>query len=83
MPRTRADSNTQLAAIFDQLLALRESVHALHVTEQDRAISLRGHQTVDDDEALDLAFAKLQDDIAGIEEGLATIAEAMGDIPKL
>nr|WP_314489672.1 hypothetical protein [uncultured Pseudomonas sp.] len=83
MSSTRLDSNTQLAAIFDQLLALRESVHQLHVTEQERAITLRGHQTVDDNEALDLAFAKLQADIAGIEEGLATIAEAMGDIPKL
>lgn len=72
-----------MTAILDQLLALRESVRELQATEQKRAISLRGHQTVDGDEAVQLLFAKLQDDIASIEEALAAIAEATGDIPKL
>jgi hypothetical protein len=77
------DSRVQVTAILDQLLALRESVRELQATEQKRAISLRGHQTVDGDEAVQLLFAKLQDDIASIEEALAAIAEATGDIPKL
>jgi len=77
------DSRVQVTAILDQLLALRESVRELQATEQKRAISLRGHQTVDGDEAVKLLFAKLQDDIASIEEALAAIAEATGDIPKL
>lgn len=77
------DSKVQVTAILDQLLALRESVRKLQATEQKRAISLRGHQTVDGDEAVQLLFAKLQDDIASIEEALAAIAEATGDIPKL
>ncbi|WP_431033565.1 hypothetical protein [Pseudomonas yamanorum] len=77
------DSKAQVAAILEQLFALRESVRELQSTEQRQAISLRGHQTVDEDEAVHLLFEKLQDDIASIEEALAVIAEATGDISKL
>nr|WP_314533529.1 hypothetical protein [uncultured Pseudomonas sp.] len=76
-------SKTQIAAIFDQLLALRKSVSELHDTEVNSVNTLRGHQTVDVDGAIQLLFLKVQDDISGLEEALATIAEATGDIPKL
>ena len=76
-------SKTQIAAIFDQLLALRKSVSELHDTEVNSVNTLRGHQTVDVDGAIQLLFSKVQDDISGLEEALATIAEATGDIPKL
>ncbi|WP_189672151.1 hypothetical protein [Pseudomonas sp. SWRI18] len=76
------DSREQVAAIFAQLLALRESVTALERAQEERAGSLRGHQTVDVDGAFRLVFQKLQDEITRMEETLATLAEATGDGPK-
>ncbi|VEF11026.1 Uncharacterised protein [Pseudomonas fluorescens] len=76
-------SQAQIAAIFDQLLALRESVNELQETERRGVDALRGHQTMDVAGAFNLVFEKLQDNIASMEEALATIAEATGDIPKL
>lgn len=78
----KGSSKTQIAAIVDQLLVLRESVNILREMEAENVSSLRGHQTMDVDGAFDLVFDKLQGDIAGMEEALATIAEATGDVPK-
>ncbi|WP_338107738.1 hypothetical protein [Pseudomonas corrugata] len=78
-----AAGKTKVAQIFDQLLALRESVNALQEKELRRVIALRGQQTVDVDEAVHQSFVDLQNHIAGMEEVLATIAEATGIIPKL
>lgn len=77
-----AQSQAQIGVIFDQLLALRESVNRLQQIEDERVGTLRGHQTVDVDGAFLLVFQKLQDNIADMEEALATIAEATGDAPK-
>lgn len=74
---------TQLSAIYLQLRGLRESVNTLEKIETDEVDSLRGHQTVDPDESVELAMSKLRDQIAEMEETLATLAEATGDIPKL
>lgn len=76
------DTREQVAAIFAQLLALRESVTALERAQEERAGSLRGHQTVDVDGAFRLVFQKLQDEITRMEETLATLVEATGDGPK-
>lgn len=73
----------QIAAIFDQLVALRKSVASLEKTEKEGVDSLRGHQTVDVEGAFRLVFQKLEDNIASMEESLAVLAEATGDIPKL
>lgn len=78
-----AKSQAQIVAIFDQLMSLRESVDNLQQTENEREASLRGHQTMDVDGAFLLVFQKLKDNIASMEEALATLAEATGDIPKL
>ena len=78
-----AKSQAQIVAIFDQLMSLRESVNNLQQTESEEEGSLRGHQTMDVDGAFLLIFQKLQDNIASMEEALATLAEATGDIPKL
>lgn len=64
-------------------MSLRESVNTLQQMENKREGSLRGHQTMDVDGAFLLTFQKLQDNIASMEEALATLAEATGDIPKL
>ncbi|MBV4484620.1 hypothetical protein HU727_003355 [Pseudomonas sp. SWRI153] len=78
-----AESQARIAAIFEQLLALRESVNSLQQMETETVGALRGHQTVDPCEAMNLVFRKLNDDIASMEEALATLAEATGDVPKL
>lgn len=78
-----AHSQAQIVAIFDQLLALRESVNRLQQLEDEGIGTLRGHQTVDVDGTFRLVFQKLQDNIANMEEALATIAEATGDAQKL
>ncbi|OLY72259.1 hypothetical protein AU074_13875 [Pseudomonas sp. ATCC PTA-122608] len=77
------DSKALVAGIFDQLRTLRETVTDLETVDEKEVISLRGAQTVDVDGAVHLSFMKLQDQIAAMEETLATIAEATGEIPKL
>ncbi|MCX2898726.1 hypothetical protein [Pseudomonas mandelii] len=77
-----AQSQAQIGTIFDQLLSLRESVNSLQQMENERVGTLRGHQTVDVDGSFLLVFQKLQNNIADMEEALATIAEATGDAPK-
>lgn len=75
-------SKIRIAAIFDQLRVLRESVTELETVESEVA-SLRGSQTMDIKGAVQLSFTKLQGQIAAMEETLASIAEATGEIPKL
>jgi len=75
-------SKNRIAAIFDQLRILRESVTELETMESEVA-SLRGSQTMDVKGSVQLSFSKLQDQIAAMEETLASIAEATGEIPKL
>lgn len=72
----------RIAAIFDQLRVLRNSVTDLETVESEVA-SLRGSQTMDVKGAVQLSFTKLQAQIGAMEETLASIAEATGEIPKL
>lgn len=78
-----AYSRTLIAGIFDQLRVLRQAVTELGAVEESDVASLRGSQTMDVEGAIHLSFMKLQDQIAAMEETLATIAEATGEIPKL
>lgn len=75
--------HVSIAEVFDHLRLLRQKVSALAADEESRVLSLAGHQTTDAKEAIHLSFVKLQDQIGAIEETLATIAEATGEIPKL
>lgn len=77
------DSKALVAGIFDQLRVMRETVTNLEAIEESEVNSLRGAQTTDVEGAVHLSFMKLQDQIAEMEETLATIAEATGEIPKL
>lgn len=77
------ESGMKTREIFEQLRRLRRSVSELEASESYDVQALRGSQTPDTDEAMQLSFAKLQEQIAGMEETLATIAEATGEIPKL
>lgn len=72
-----------LSQIFDQLRMLRGTISALETLHESEFFCLSGQQTVDVDAAVHLAFRKLQDQLAEMEETLATIAEATGVIPKL
>lgn len=77
------DSKALVAGIFDQLRILRETVTDLEAVDGSEVTSLAGAQTVDVTEAVHLSFMKLQDQIAAMEETLATIAEATGEISKV
>lgn len=77
------DSKALVAGIFDQLRVLRETVTDLEAADGPEVESLAGAQTVDVAEAVHLSFMKLQDQIAAMEETLATIAEATGEISKV
>jgi hypothetical protein len=76
-------NSVSINAVFEHLRLLREKVTALALDEESQVVTLEGNQTPDSKEAIHLSFAKLQDQIAGMEETLATIAEATGEIPKL
>lgn len=73
----------QIVIVFDELRALRSSLLLLQGMEEKRLNSLRGHQTVDNKGALTLSFERLQSNVADMEDVLATLAEAMGAVPKL
>jgi len=77
------DISAFFTEVSGQLRVLRETVRDLEKVEEFQVVSLRGAQSVDVDGALHLSFRKLEDQIAGIEETLAAIAEAIGTIPKL
>ena len=77
------DHLDQITIVFEQLRTLRSSLLMLQETEEKRVHSLRGHQTVDDEDSLTLSFVRLQSNLADSEEVLAAIAEAMGAMPKL
>ncbi|NWC76192.1 hypothetical protein HX823_19120 [Pseudomonas sp. P7759] len=77
------DSKTLLVGIFEHLRVLRATVAELESVAEIEVDALRGSQTVDVDDSIHLSFMKLQDQIGEMEETLATIAEATGEIPKL
>ncbi|XSS62207.1 hypothetical protein ACP9OK_25735 [Pseudomonas sp. B11] len=77
------DSKTLLAGIFEHLRVLRATVAELESVAEIEVDALRGSQTVDVDDSIHLSFMKLQDQIGEMEETIATIAEATGEIPKL
>lgn len=76
------DSAILVAGIYKQLRALRGAVMDLEAVEYE-VTSLQGSQTMDIEGAVHLSFIKLQDQIAAMEETLASIAEATGEISKL
>ncbi|MFJ5300920.1 hypothetical protein ACIQAL_30900 [Pseudomonas sp. NPDC088368] len=74
--------NALVKHILDQLQDLRETVNDLRILDMTEVDSLRGAQTADTDEALHLSFLALQEQLAGVEETVAMIAEATGDVAK-
>ncbi|WP_408600461.1 hypothetical protein [Pseudomonas sp. PLMAX] len=72
---------THFDGLFDKLQSLRNAVESLEKDEQNH--SLRGHQTVDSSEAIQLSFQKLQAAVKEMENTLLMIAEATGEIGKL
>lgn len=76
-------SHEQFETAWTKLQLLRGSIRDLEHAELERVHRLRGSQTVDDLEAVQQSFAKLELAILDIEETLATIGEATGEIGKL
>ena len=76
---------TQLAPQLETVFAQIRTLHRSIVTLEEVAgyHSLRGHQTVDDDECIDISFESLHAAIRSMEQTLTLFAEAMGEIRKL
>lgn len=71
---------TQIASL---LRALREAVIELEQIELAHVKHLTGDQTVDSRQSLSQCFANFQDSITDMENGLASVAEATGEISEL
>jgi hypothetical protein len=78
-----SDSQQRFQAAWVTLGQLRSRIRDLERSELERVDRLRGHQTVDDREALGQSFARLETALLDIEETLATLGEATGEIGKL
>jgi len=78
-----SSSHQLFNSVCTTLHTLRDGVEALERSELERVEQLRGHQTVDDREAVQQSFARLQQALFDIEETLATLGEATGEIGKL
>ncbi|QVX15429.1 hypothetical protein DB356_12275 [Pseudomonas congelans] len=76
-------SQQQFRSVCATLQSLRKQVDDLQLSELERADSLRGHQTVDDREAIQQSFVALEQAIDDMEVTLASIGEATGEIGKL
>lgn len=76
-------SRKRFDSVWATLQQLRIEVRDLQDCELERVERLRGHQTVDDQEAVRQSFAKLETAMLEFEETLATIGEATGEIGKL
>ena len=70
-------------AVWVTLERLRDDIRGLERSELERVAHLRGHQTVDDLGALQQSFVKLDHAVLDIEQTLASLGEATGEIGKL
>ncbi|HXR01441.1 MAG TPA: hypothetical protein VN798_13715 [Pseudomonas sp.] len=76
-------SERHIIGIASQLRTLRKAVEELEQIELAQVSTLKGQQTVDSRQSLSQCFAELQTSIVSMEDTLATVAEATGDIAKL
>ena len=74
---------TAIAELFELLGLLRAKVSATSALELSKTEPLRGGQTQDAREAMQVAFSQLQAQIDAMEETVVTIAEATGVVRKL
>ncbi|WP_296261312.1 MULTISPECIES: hypothetical protein [unclassified Pseudomonas] len=72
-----------IIGIAAMLRSLRKAVDELEQLELKQVEPLRGEQTVDSTQSLSQCFSSLQTSILEMEDLLATIAEATGEIDKL
>ncbi|MCF5706279.1 hypothetical protein GIV19_03130 [Pseudomonas syringae] len=77
------ESHERFDAVWVTLERLRADLQHLERTELERVAHLRGHQTVDDLEALQQSFVRLDQAVLDIEQTLASLGEATGEIGKL
>ena len=71
---------TQIASL---LRSLRDAVNELEQIELAHVKHLAGDQTVDSQQSLSQCFANFQDSITDMENGLASVAEATGEVSEL
>ncbi|CAM3084915.1 hypothetical protein BZK31_01030 [Pseudomonas floridensis] len=79
----KSDSHQDVGAVQTTLKQLREDLRNLERSELERVQQLRGHQTVDAVEAIEQSFVRLNQSVADIEQTLALLGEATGELGKL
>jgi hypothetical protein len=70
---------TQIASL---LRSLRDAVTELEQIELAHVKHLTGDQTVDSQQSISQCFANFQDSITDMENGLASMAEATGEVSE-
>lgn len=70
----------QLYRIAEELETLRESIHQLKAQEEAASGPLHGKQATVAHQSLERAFDDLRDSINHMEEVLAALAEATGEV---
>nr|WP_232915177.1 hypothetical protein [Pseudomonas viridiflava] len=81
--KVKHERHERFDAVWVTLERLRDDIRSLERSELERVSHLRGHQTVDDLEALQQSFVKLDHAVLDIEQTLASLGEATGEIGKL
>lgn len=70
---------TQIASL---LRSLRDAVNELEQIELAHVRHLTGDQTVDSQQSLSQCFANFQNSITDMENGLASMADATGEVSE-
>jgi hypothetical protein len=73
-------SQHRITEVTDILRSLRNAVNGLEQLELAQVGNLRGEQTVDSKQSLSQCFTEFQRCITDMEDALASIAEATGDV---
>lgn len=79
----RSSHRDHFAILTSQVEALRISIQALEHESGVRGRTLRGQQTVDDQQAVYQAFDELDEAVTHVSDVLLALAEALNEVPRL
>lgn len=79
----RSSHRDHFATMTSQVEALRISIQALEHESGVGGRTLKGQQTVDDQQAVYLAFDELDEAVTHVSDVLLALAEALNEVPRL